>query len=53
MKNNHYHDEIERINTEFTTLTERYNNLEIERNALLARNEELEQELSRHNLHSG
>lgn len=53
IKNNHYHDEIERINTEFTSLTERYNNLELERNALLARNEELEQELSKHNLHSG
>lgn len=39
IKNNHYHDEIERINSEYTTLTERYNNLESEKNALLARNE--------------
>ena len=49
VKNNHYYDEIERINSEYTSLTERYNNLELERNSLLARIEELESELARHN----
>lgn len=46
VRNNHYHDEIERINSEFSTLTERYNNLELERNSLLDRIRLLEEQLA-------
>lgn len=51
VRNNHYHDEIERINSEYTTLTERYNNLELERNSLLDRIRHLEAELAQYNTH--
>ena len=51
VKNNHYHDEIERINTKYSTLTERYNNLQLERNSLLDKIRHLEAELAKHNMH--
>ena len=45
IRNNHYHEEIEKITSELTILTEKYNNLENERNSLFSRNESLESEL--------